>query len=61
MSGQKPRLSRADKVSYLPCLLVYGTLFAAHYAGASWLAAGLLALIVWVQAGVHLTGNLTDR
>ena len=58
MSGRRPRLSRADKVSYLLCLLVYGTLFGARYAGASWLAAGLLALVVWVQAGVYLTRNL---
>lgn len=58
MSNPKPRLSRADKVSYLLCLLVYGTLFTAHYAGASWLAAGILALIVWVQAGLYLTRNL---
>lgn len=58
MNRPKPRLSRADKVSYLLCFLVYGTLFATHYAGAPWLVAGLLSLIVWVRAGLYLTRNL---
>lgn len=58
MNRPKPHLSRSDKVSYLLCFLVYGTLFATHYAGAPWLVAGLLSLIVWVQAGLYLTRNL---
>lgn len=58
MNRPKPRLSQADKVSYLLCFLVYGALFAARYAGAPWLVAGLVSLIVWVQAGLYLTRNL---
>lgn len=58
MNQPKPHLSRSDKVSYLLCFLVYGTLFATHYAGAPWLVAGLLSLTAeeTVQA-VRLTAE----
>ena len=60
MNLTKPRLSRADKGGLLLCVAVYGSLFGARLAGASWLLAALVAALMWVHVGVFLTRRLSS-